>query len=129
MRLLRFDSAVGFPADRSVNMVVSRIACPESWGQIACYHFAGNARYGLRQVILPQLFLVVTGEGWVRSEEAERIALEAGQAMFWEAGEWLEAGSETGMTVIVVEGEIPDPMQFMPAMEERQFGRKHLIAQ
>ena len=44
------------------------------------------------------------------------MPIRAGQAAFWENGEWHSAGSDTGMIAIVVEGESLDPGQFMPEM-------------
>jgi hypothetical protein len=41
----------------------------------------------------------------VSGPEGERIAVAAGQAVHWDAGEEHESGTETGMTAIVVESE------------------------
>jgi hypothetical protein len=62
---------------------------------------------------MPQLFLVLAGEGWVRGAESDRIQIEPGQAAFWTTGEWHESGSETGMTAVVIESPALDPSQFM----------------
>jgi quercetin dioxygenase-like cupin family protein len=67
-------------------------------------HFEAGGRVGYHPASTHQLFAVVAGEGWVRAGEANRVALRAGQAAFWEPGEYHEAGTDTGMTVIVVEG-------------------------
>ena len=60
-----------------------------------------------------QLFAVVRGRGWVRGgEDGERVRLDAGQAVVFEAGEWHESGSPEWMTAIVLESdalELPDP--------------------
>jgi quercetin dioxygenase-like cupin family protein len=52
-----------------------------------------------------QLFAVIEGDGWVRGEGAERVPIRAGQAAFWQPGERHEAGTDVGMTAIVVETE------------------------
>jgi hypothetical protein len=52
----------------------------------------------------------------VRGEGAERVPIRAGQAAFWEPGERHEAGTEVGMTAIVVETEAlgGEPMAIGP---------------
>jgi len=55
-----------------------------------------------------QLFVVVRGSGWVSGADGERVTIEAGDAVAWEAGEEHESGSETGMTAVVVEAESLD---------------------
>jgi hypothetical protein len=52
-----------------------------------------------------QLFAVIAEDGWVRGDGTERVAIRAGQAAFWEPGERHEAGTDAGMTAIVVETE------------------------
>lgn len=67
------------------------------------------------QTTKDQLFVVVQGDGWVKGEfpEAE-CPVRAGQAVFWEEGDWHESGTETGMVAIVIEGENIDPTTTMP---------------
>ena len=64
-----------------------------------------NGVIGYHQASFPQLFLVVEGKGWVRGEVEDRIPIERGEAAYWEAGEWHESGSVTGMSAIVIEVE------------------------
>jgi len=52
-----------------------------------------------------QLFLVVSGSGWVTGPDGRRVALGAGEAAVWSAGEEHESGSAEGMTALVVEAE------------------------
>jgi quercetin dioxygenase-like cupin family protein len=52
-----------------------------------------------------QLFVVLRGHGWVRTE-TERAELGPGEAALWEPGEWHESGSDEGMSVLLVEGEL-----------------------
>ena len=56
-----------------------------------------------------QLYCVVEGQGWVRGAETHRTQIRAGQAAFWLRGEPHESGSESGMTVLVIEGDELDP--------------------
>jgi quercetin dioxygenase-like cupin family protein len=59
---------------------------------------------GYHRAASHQLF-AVEGEGWVRGAGPDRIPIQAGQAALWESGEEHEAGTDTGMVAIVVEGD------------------------
>ena len=52
-----------------------------------------------------QLFVVVSGTGWVSGGDGDRVPIRAGEAVAWEPGEEHESGSDEGMTALVVEGE------------------------
>jgi quercetin dioxygenase-like cupin family protein len=116
MRLFRFDAAVGRPIDQfgSTQLMLSPIARTTGQVQIGCMHIGPDGVVGFHQADPAQLFLVVAGEGWVRSENPEPVPIQAGQAAFWESGEWHESGSHTDMTAIVIESENLDPDQYMP---------------
>jgi quercetin dioxygenase-like cupin family protein len=64
-------------------------------GGVVAKHHAASA----------QLFVVVSGDGWVSGADGEREAIVAGQAVLWEPGEEHESGSYAGMTALVVEAE------------------------
>lgn len=55
--------------------------------------------------IVPQLFVVVRGSGWVSGADGTREAIAAGEGVLWEPGEEHESGSDTGMTALVLESE------------------------
>ncbi len=71
---------------------------------------------GCHQAVGPQLFLVVEGGGWVRDETSERISISAGVAAYWTDGEWRAGGSESGMTVVALEGEMLGSAHYLPKM-------------
>jgi hypothetical protein len=48
---------------------------------------------------------VVTGEGWVSGPDGNRIPITVGRAAFWGRGEEHEAGTDLGLTAVVLEGE------------------------
>jgi quercetin dioxygenase-like cupin family protein len=58
--------------------------------------------------VVAQLFVVVRGSGWASGGDGQRVPLEAGNAVFWEAAEEHESGSDTGMTALVIESEALD---------------------
>ena len=58
--------------------------------------------------VVPQLFVVVSGSGWVSGANGEREPIQAGEAVLWDPGEEHESGSDEGMTALVVEAESLD---------------------
>jgi hypothetical protein len=121
VNIYRFDPEVGrhiarFGSDFVMAGIV-RVAGrdPGDGGiQVGCMHIPAGGRVGFHQATMPQLFLVVAGEGWVRGNTEARRPVHAFEAAFWEGGEWHESGSETGMTAVVIEGTGIDPAALMP---------------
>jgi quercetin dioxygenase-like cupin family protein len=119
VKILRFDPEVGRPIDLyGSSFIQSRIVHTTKPTHISCMYLGPSGLVGYHQATVPQLFLVVQGAGWVRGEGPERRAITAGQAVFWEAGEWHETGTDTGLVAIVIEGEALAPGQFLREARE-----------
>jgi quercetin dioxygenase-like cupin family protein len=118
MKIYRFDPEVGRSIDRyeSSGFVISKVAHLFEEAIVNCAYLDSGSVIGYHQATLPQLFLVVQGQGWVRGESPGRISIQAGQASYWEKGEWHESGTDTGMTVIIIEGSKFDPAERMPTV-------------
>lgn len=116
MKIYRFDPEVGRRIDRydSSGFAISKVAHLFDEAVVNCAYLKAGGVIGYHQATISQLFLVVRGEGWVRGESAEQSSIQAGQAAFWEKGEWHESGTETGMTAIIIEGSKFDPAEQMP---------------
>lgn len=121
MRIYRFDAEAGRQISRfDSDFVMTRIAriTEDRNGTndllIGCMHIGAGGIVGYHQATVPQLFLVVAGAGWVRGEEEGRRPIAALEAAFWQHSEWHEAGSETGMTVFVIEGDGVDRALSLP---------------
>ncbi|MDQ6709659.1 MAG: cupin [Candidatus Dormibacteraeota bacterium] len=72
---------------------------------ISCLRFESSAVLGRHPTGRQQIFAVVQGEGWVSGPDGMRHAIAAGQAAFWDRGESHESGTESGMTVLIVQAE------------------------
>jgi quercetin dioxygenase-like cupin family protein len=64
---------------------------------------AAGGLIGLHQASCPQLLAIVEGEGWFRGKDEPRTYIRAGEAIFWDAGEWHETGSDVGLVALVIE--------------------------
>ncbi|MFY2251658.1 cupin [Priestia megaterium] len=80
---------------------------------IGYMYIDGEGTVGYHEAPIPQLFIVVEGEGWVTGEDQKRISIKHGEAALWEKGEWHMSGSEEGMTAIVIQSEELHPEAFM----------------
>ena len=51
-----------------------------------------------------QLFLVISGEGWVAGPDGRHIDIRTGWAVRWNTGEEHTTGTQTGLIALAVEG-------------------------
>ncbi len=116
MKIFRFDPEVGRSVDhyKSSGVIISGVAHLFGESIINCACLDANGLIGYHQATVSQLFLVVQGAGWVRGESSDKTSITAGQAAYWEQGEWHESGTETGMTAIIIEGMNFNPAKLMP---------------
>jgi quercetin dioxygenase-like cupin family protein len=73
--------------------------------QAACFRLEPGGRIGRHPASVPQLLAVVAGSGWASGADGVPQPLGSGDAVFWEAGEEHETGTDDGLTAIVLEGE------------------------
>jgi quercetin dioxygenase-like cupin family protein len=115
MRLLRFDPEVcvriTHHASSFLHIFLSRASGDV---RVSCMHFSPGDHVGRHEALLPQLFAVVAGGGWVEGD-AERSVVGPGVAALWVQGEWHAAGTESGMTAVVIEAEALD-LRFLPEL-------------
>jgi len=106
MRIYRFDIGTGTRIDSfGSNFILSRIVGADEKLVVNCFHLEPGGVVGRHEAVTSQLFLVVQGSGWVQGEGSARIPIEVNQAANWNKGEWHEAGTNSGLTAIVLEGE------------------------
>jgi quercetin dioxygenase-like cupin family protein len=99
----------------SRNVTQSWIAHLTDNAHVSYMHIGPKGMIGYHQATIPQLLLITQGEGWVRGEAEVRTKVKAGQVAYWEAGEWHETGTETGMKAVVIEVESEEfePAEYM----------------
>jgi len=99
------------------DFMMSRIIQTDKATNIGCMHLDENGVVGYHQAEVPQLLLVINGEGYVRNEKEVYVKVAPGDAVFWEEGEWHETKTEKGLTAIVIESIELDPSSFMSLKE------------
>src|ERR1700741_1876801 len=103
MRIFTFDASTARPiSDFGSDFSLAPIA-QTSGARIQLISVPPGGCVGRHTAVTTQLFLVTAGQGWVTGADDERISIAAGQGALWDEGEDHAAGTETGMTAVVVE--------------------------
>ncbi|PYF08379.1 cupin domain-containing protein [Ureibacillus chungkukjangi] len=114
MKFYRFGKEDGKQiAQFNSDFVMARVIQTDRKANIGCMYLAPNGIVGFHQAVVPQLFLVLNGEGYVRGDKEEYITVQTGDAVFWGRDEWHETKTDTGLTAIVIESEALDPSAYM----------------
>jgi len=88
----------------SKGLAATRIAAGEGKIGLTCLALEPGGVIGTHPATGSQLFLVVSGEGWVAGPDGRHIEIRTGWAVRWDAGEEHTGGTETGFTALAVEG-------------------------
>jgi mannose-6-phosphate isomerase-like protein (cupin superfamily) len=72
--------------------------------RLTCLALEPGGVIGTHPATVPQLFLVISGEGWTAGQDGERVPVAAGQGVRWDAGEVHTTGAAAGLVAIAVEG-------------------------
>jgi quercetin dioxygenase-like cupin family protein len=116
MKRFQWDQAsFALTAFDSRHAWITHLARSDSRTSLVCIQIEAGGIVGHHETLGEQLFIVVSGSGWVRGEAAQRYAIQTGQAAYWREGEWHEAGSDAGMSVIIIES---DRLQLPPKLVE-----------
>ncbi|MEQ6353627.1 cupin [Lysinibacillus sp. M3] len=116
MEIYNFSKNIGKKITKfDSDFVISRIIqSGEMQTNVGCMYLEENGIIGFHQAVVPQLLLVLNGEGYVRGEKEEYAKVQLGDAVFWEKDEWHETKTDTGLNAIVIESEQLNPSSFMP---------------
>jgi quercetin dioxygenase-like cupin family protein len=106
MKITKFDS----------DFVMSRIVRTSTATHIGVMYLEPNGLIGYHQATMPQLLLILSGEGDVRGETDEYLKVQPGMAVFWNKDEWHETKTDEGLTALVIESEELNPSLFMALM-------------
>lgn len=115
MEIYKFNKENGKSISKfNSNFFMSRITETTKAAHIGCMYLDQNGMIGYHQAVVPQLLLIIDGEGYVRGQKEEYISVQAGDAVFWDKDEWHETKTDVGLTAIVIESEELTPSLFMP---------------
>lgn len=107
MEFLKFGKEIAKEISNynSVSAFYSKVMKTKSPTNIGFINIEQGGIVGYHKAPVPQLFIVVQGEGWVEGEDKKRIMIKSGQGVFWAKGEGHISGTETGLTALVLQSE------------------------
>lgn len=91
------------------NMLMRKILMTDAPTHIAIIELGVDGIVGYHEAAVPQLLIVLDGEGKVRTGNESGINVKAGDIVFWDKGEEHETESAEGMTALVVESQGLEP--------------------
>ena len=105
MRIVEFSLDRANPIELFNSVSASSVRLGDGAGEahVYCLYFGPDSQIGPHHAGFGQLFLVVAGAGWAAGADGQRERLTTGQGAFFERGELHSKGSETGMTVMMVQ--------------------------
>lgn len=105
MEIFRFDRGERVVQSyASQGFRATRIAAGAGEVRLTCLRVDPGGVIGTHPATGAQLFLVTAGQGWVAGPDGERVPISAGWGARWADGEVHTSGSQTGLTVLAVEG-------------------------
>ena len=105
MRIVRFDEEIALPVTaHGSDFRIGPLTSDDGRVRVQVMHVPAGGLVGRHPTSARQLFAAVAGTGWVSGDDGRRRELRPGYAAVWEAGEEHEAGSDTGLTAVCVEG-------------------------
>jgi quercetin dioxygenase-like cupin family protein len=107
IEILRTDAGAAEPIGPRPYDVehASSVKILEGSGEAHVYvlRFAPGGEIGPHEAGFGQLFVALSGSGWVAGADGQRVGLAAGEAALFPRGEVHSKGSETGMTALMVQ--------------------------
>ena len=116
MERLSFDADIAFsPAEELLDGVTIAPLTGSIFAgapcQAAVFRLAPGGRIARHPAMVPQILAVLEGSGTVSAESGVEEPIEAGEAVFWSAGEDHETRSEAGLTALIIEGDGLEPFR------------------
>lgn len=88
----------------STGLLATRIAAGDGPVHLTHLKVEAGGTVGTHPAPSPQMFLMITGNGWIAGPDGTRTTITAGQGVCWDQGEDHTSGTENGFTAIAVEG-------------------------
>jgi quercetin dioxygenase-like cupin family protein len=105
MEIISFGGDPGVPITEFASRAAASIQLAHGDGEAHVYaiHVEAGGEIGPHTAGFGQLFVVVTGRGWVREADGPRVDVECGEAAYFPRGTVHSKGSDHGMTAVMVQ--------------------------
>ena len=105
VKIISFEKEYGaFIDTKTTKFTSNRILMDANEIRMGYMYLGNDDKIPFHEALADQLFMIVSGEGWVCDEDENRISLSSGKAAFWKKGEFHAAGTDSQMSALVIEG-------------------------
>jgi quercetin dioxygenase-like cupin family protein len=106
LKIIRLDEITGKNITQyGSDLIMRKILMTKQASHVGVMDLKENGLVGYHDATIPQLLIIVEGEGWVRAGDEAEVKVTAGDVVLWEKGEGHETTTENGMKAIVIESE------------------------
>jgi quercetin dioxygenase-like cupin family protein len=110
MKRLSFDAGSAFtPTDDRLEGVTIAPLTPPADVRAAIFRLGPGGRIARHPATMPQILAVLEGAGHVSGPDGAFEPIDAGEAVFWAAGEEHETVTDGGLTALVLEANGLEP--------------------
>jgi quercetin dioxygenase-like cupin family protein len=105
MEVIDFHNDRGSPITQYASQAAAATELAHGDGQAHVYvvHIDAGGEIGPHEAGFGQLFVVVSGQGWVREADGSRLEVDTGQAAYFPRGTVHSKGSDHGLTALMVQ--------------------------
>lgn len=105
MKIYKFtkDSANAINNYNSLHSYYKKIMATVAPTNIGLLYIEAGGIVGMHEAPVPQLFIVMEGEGWVYGEDQKKLFIKQGEGVFWQKGEAHASESDKGLTALVLQ--------------------------
>ena len=85
------------------NFFMNKVLQLNTEAQVTLMTLEEEGIIGYHQAVVPQLLVVLDGEGFVRGNSSNYTLIKKGNAVLWDKDEWHETKTNTGILALVIE--------------------------
>lgn len=106
MRVFRLDEIIGKHITQyGSDFIMRKVSMTNHPSHVGIMELKVNGQVGYHEATVPQLLIILEGEGWVRGAVEAKVKVKTGDVVLWEKGEGHETTTAGGMKAIVIESE------------------------
>jgi len=114
MKIIRLDEIEGKNITKyDSNAIMRKVLMTKEPSHVGIVHLEEGGIIGYHDATVPQILLIIDGEGWVRTGNEDKVRVITGDAIIWEKGEGHETSTTNGMKAIVIESQGLDINSFV----------------
>jgi quercetin dioxygenase-like cupin family protein len=106
MKIIRLDEIAGKSITQyDSNLIMRKLLMTDKPSHVGIMHLEAGGIVRYHDAIMPQMLIIIEGEGWVRTGTEDKVKVNPGDVVLWEQGEGHETTSNFGMKAIIIESE------------------------